>query len=209
MPARKRPDHRAQFRSAFTSATSGDLFMNRIVLAMLAVTTLAGCTAGEPATTTTAPAFSAADESAVRALVTEFANTWNRHDMNAMHELDTEDVEWINVVGHHWRGKASVYKGHTAIHKGMSAGTSASVESAIVRSIAPTVAVAVATMHFGASTDPLYSWMAEAKTRASFTTVKRDGVWKIVQFQNTAIDPQAENDDETKWDATGFPPPGH
>ncbi len=37
--------------------------------------------------------FDADDESAVRAVVFEFANTWNRHDMQAMHELDTEDVE--------------------------------------------------------------------------------------------------------------------
>jgi hypothetical protein len=39
--------------------------------------------------------------------------------------------------------------------------------------------------------------------------VKRDGIWKIAHFQNTVIDPKAENDDETKWDVTGFPPPGH
>jgi hypothetical protein len=84
-----------------------------------------------------------------------------------------------------------------------------SVESATVRSIAPAVAVAVATMHFGASTDPRFPWVLAAKTRGSFTMVKRDGVWKIAHFQNTLIDPKAENDDETKWDATGFPPPGH
>ena len=181
--------------------------MDRTILAMLAVIALSGCTTPDSAITKTPPAFSADDESAVRALVNEFANTWNRHDMKAMHELDTEDVEWINVVGHHWRGRATVYKGHTAIHKGMSAGTSMSVESATIRSIAPSVAVAVATMHFGVSTDPLYSWMAAAKTRGSFTMVKRDGIWKIAHFQNTVIDPKTENDDIPKWDATGFPPP--
>jgi uncharacterized protein (TIGR02246 family) len=128
--------------------------------------------------------------------------------MKAMHELDTEDVEWINVVGHYWRGKPTVYKGHVAIHKGLSATTSASVESATIRSITPTVAIAVATMHFSSPTDPRYSWMAAAKTRASFTMVKRDGIWKIAHFQNTVIDPKTENDDIPKWDATGFPPPG-
>jgi len=183
--------------------------MNGTVLAMLAVTVLSACTTQDSATTTTPPAFSAEDESAVRALVNEFANTWNRHDMNAMHELDTEDVEWINVVGHHWRGKGPVYKGHTAIHKGMSAKTSMSVEWATVHSIAPTVAVAVATMHFLPSLDPLYSWMPAAKTRGSFTMVKRDGMWKIAHFQNTVIDPKAENDDLPKFDAGGFPPLGH
>ncbi len=183
--------------------------MNRLVFALVALLALSGCSIRNSATTKTPPAFSAADESAVRALVNEFANTWTRHDMKAMHALDTEDVEWINVVGHYWRGKDSVYKGHVAIHKGMAAGTSASVESATVRSISPNVAIAVATMHFGPSPDPHFPWVTAAKTRASFTLVKRDGIWKIVHFQNTVIDPKAENDDETKWEATGFPPPGH
>jgi hypothetical protein len=80
--------------------------MNRTVLAMLAVIALSGCSTKDSEMTSTPPAFSADDESAVRALVNEFANTWNRHDMKAMHELDTEDVEWVNVVGNHWRGKA-------------------------------------------------------------------------------------------------------
>jgi uncharacterized protein (TIGR02246 family) len=183
--------------------------MNRIVLAMIAVSALSGFTTPASARMNTPAAFSAADESAVRALVNDFASTWTRHDMKAMHELDTDDVEWINVVGHHWRGKANVYKGHVAIHKGMCATTTASVESATIRSIAPNVAIAVATMHFGPSLDPHFSWVVANKTRASFTMVKRDGIWKIAHFQNTVIDPKAEDDDETKWDATGFPPPGH
>ena len=182
--------------------------MNRTVfLVMLAVTALSGCTTQTSEMTRTPPAFGTDDEAAVRALVNEFANTWNRHDMKAMHELDTEDVEWINVVGHHWRGKTTVYKGHVAIHKGMSATTSMSVESAIIRSIAPNVAVAVATMHFGPPHDPRYPQTTTTKTRGSFTMVKRDGIWKIAHFQNTVIDPKAENDDIPKWDATGFYPP--
>ena len=128
--------------------------MNRIVLAMIAVIVLLGFTTRDSASTSTPPVFSADDESAVRSLVNEFANTWNRHDMKAMHELDTEEVEWINVVGHYWRGKTTVYKGHVAIHKGMSATTNTSVESTSIRSIAPTVAVAVATLHFVPAPDP-------------------------------------------------------
>ena len=183
--------------------------MNRIILAMLAVIVLSGWTVRDSAMTNTPQGFTAEDESAVRALVNEFSNTWTRHDMKAMHELDTEDVEWVNVVGHYWRGKTTVYKGHAAIHKGMEATTTASVESATVRSIAPTVAIAVAVMHFVPAPNPHYPWLTPAKTRASFTMVKRDGIWKIAHFQNTLIDPKAENDDLPKFDVTGFPPPGH
>jgi uncharacterized protein (TIGR02246 family) len=180
--------------------------MNRTVLAMLAVIAVSGCTTKEPGMTSTPPAFSADDESAVRALVNEFANTWNRHDMKAMHELDTEDAEWVNVVGHHWRGKAVVFKGHDAIHKGMMANTSMSVEGVVIRSIAPTVAVAVATMHFGPSLDPRFPTAPASKTRGSFTMVKREGIWKIAHFQNTVINPVTEQNDPVTWDENGFPP---
>jgi uncharacterized protein (TIGR02246 family) len=186
-----------------------ELFMNRTALAILAVAVivLSGCTTRDSAMGNTPPALSADDESAVRGIVNEFANTWSRHDMKAMHELDTEDVEWVNVVGHYWRGKETVFKGHTAIHKGMEAKTNASVESATIRSIAPTVAIAVATMHFVPAPDPRDPGSTATKTRGSFTMVKRDGIWKIVHFQNTVIDPKAENVDLPKFADTGFPPP--
>ena len=134
--------------------------MNRVVFAAIAAIALSGFTTRDSASANTPPAFSADDESAVRSLVNEFANTWTRHDMKAMHELDTEDVEWINVVGHYWRGKATVYKGHVAIHKGMVATTSASVESATIRSITPTVAIAVATSILERRATPVFrGWL--------------------------------------------------
>ncbi len=183
--------------------------MIRIVLAMLAVTALSACGTRDSAMTSTPAAFSAEDESAVRALVDAFADTWNRHDMKAMHELNTDEVEWINVVGQQWRGNPTVVRGHTAIHKGMVAQVSMSVESSTIRSLAPNVAVVVAKMYFGASPDPRFPWVTGGKTRGSFTAVKTDGIWKIAHFQNTNIDPKAENEDVPSFDDVGFPPPGH
>jgi len=148
----------------------------------------------------------AADESAIRAVLSEFAHTWNRHDMKAMHDLVSEDVEWINVVGHHWRGKAAVYRGHDAIHRGMFANTDMSVASATIRFITRRVAVAVATMHFGPSTDPRWPTRPASKTRGSFTLLNLDGAWKIAHFQNTNVDPDAEDLDPVTWDENGFPP---
>jgi uncharacterized protein (TIGR02246 family) len=125
--------------------------------------------------------------------------------MEAMHDLDTEDAHWINVVGHHWPGRDAVYKGHAALHKGMFAKTGMSVDATTIRTIAPDVAVAVATMRFDASTDPRWPVLPPAKTRGSFTMVKRDGIWKIAHFQNTIIDPRAEDDDPITWDENGLP----
>ena len=186
--------------------------MNRIVLATLAVAAavLPGAAQQPPTSTTPPPVLSADDTAAVRGLVNDFADAWNRHDMKAMHDLDTDDVEWVNVVGQHWRGKDTVRRGHTAIHKGMEAKTSMSVESTSLHPIAPNVAVVVATLHFlRTPTDPLYTGTGDTKTRGSFTMVKRDGVWKIAQFQNTVVDPKAEHDDVPSFAETGFSPPGN
>jgi uncharacterized protein (TIGR02246 family) len=151
------------------------------------------------------PALASEDEKRVRAVVAEFANTWNRHDMKAMHELDTDDVEWINVVGNHWRGKATVYKGHDTIHRTIAAKSEMSVEETLIRAIAPGVAVAVATMKFSPAITPSGEVRA-AKTRGTFILVKSDSGWKIAHFQNTVIDPEAEKNDPVTWDSTGYLP---
>jgi len=180
--------------------------MKRIVLAVVAAIALSGFAIRDYAMTSTPPALSAEDESAVRALVNEFANTWNRHDMKAMHELDTEDVEWINVTGNDWRGKATVYKGHDTIHRTIFAKTRMSVEQTAIRPIAANVAVAVATMTFGPVITPTGQELAALKTRGSFTMAKREGIWKIAHFQNTTVDPEAEKNDPITWDESGFLP---
>jgi uncharacterized protein (TIGR02246 family) len=166
--------------------------MNRLALAMIAAMALSA--AGAPAAQSKAgsPALSAGDEKAVRALVDAFADSWNRHDMQAMHVIDTDDVEWINVKGHDWRGKETVCRGHAAFHKVLAAKVSMRVESAHIRSIAPDVAIAVATMHFS----PLLGETGTgSRSRGSFVAVKRDGVWKFVPFHNTVIDPALEHID--------------
>jgi uncharacterized protein (TIGR02246 family) len=186
--------------------------MKRIVLATLALAAavLSGVAQQTHTSTTPPPALSADDESAVRGLVNGFADAWNRHDMKAMHDLDTDDVEWVNVVGHYWRGKDTVRRGHTAIHKGMEAKTSMSVESTSIHPIAPDVAVVVATLHFFKKpTDPFFEGTGDTKTRGSFTMVKRDGIWKIAQFQNTVVNPKTEHDDLPSFADTGFPPPSN
>lgn len=164
-----------------------------------------GLASGAPSTRAPAP-LTADDESAVRGVVSEYANTWNRHDMKTMHELNTEDVEWVNVTANHWRGNPAVFKGHDTIHRTIFAKTTMNVEKTSVRGIAPDVAIAVATMKFGPVTIPSGQVLPELRTRGSFVLVRRDGIWKVAHFQNTTIDADAEKNDPITWDETGFLP---
>ena len=69
--------------------------------------------------------------------------------MDAMHAIDAEDVEWVNVTGNHWRGKANVRRGHTNLFKIFKdEKVNLKVDQVLVRLIAPSVAIAVTTMRF-------------------------------------------------------------
>ncbi len=178
------------------------------ITALVAIVLL-GCTQTEGSTMgtgTQAGALAPEDEASVRKVVSEFANTWNRHDMKAMHELNAEGVEWINITGNHWRGNATVYKGHETIHRTIFASTGMRVEEVEVRAISPEVAIAVATMMFGPVMTPSGQEIPELKTRGSFVLVNQGGEWKVVHFQNTSVDPEAERNDPITWDSTGYLP---
>jgi uncharacterized protein (TIGR02246 family) len=146
------------------------------------------------------------DDAAVRAGVAAYAETWNRHDMPAMHALNTEDVEWINVTGNHWRTNPVVYRGHDNIHRTIFAETRVRIDSVEVRGIVPGAALAVATMMFGPVITPSGAVLPELRTRGSFVFAHRGGTWKIVHFHNTSIDAEAEQHDPATWDVTGLPP---
>ena len=141
------------------------------------------------------PALTAADEAAARKVIAEFANSWNSHDMTAMHELNTDDVEWINVSGNHWRGNTDVRKGHDFIHRTIFAKTDMSIENTKVRPLTSDVAVVVATMKFGPHIAPSGEKVSELRTRATFVLLKRQGIWKATHFQNTILDPKADDID--------------
>jgi uncharacterized protein (TIGR02246 family) len=51
-------------------------------------------------------------DSKVRTVLDKWEAAWNAADMNAMWQLATDEVHWVNVVGQHWQGKAEVQKAH-------------------------------------------------------------------------------------------------
>jgi uncharacterized protein (TIGR02246 family) len=151
---------------------------------------------------------SADDESAIRSVASAFVDSWNRHDMAAMHQLNTDDVEWINITGNHWRGNDVVYKGHDTIHRTIFSKTNARIDDLLPRAIAPGAAIAVAAMAFGPALMPSGETVAEVKSRGSFVLVKRDTRWEIVHFHNTIMDAEAQLHDPVTWGASGYLPRG-
>jgi uncharacterized protein (TIGR02246 family) len=145
------------------------------------------------------------DEATVREVVAKFCDSWNKHDMAAMHALDTPDVQWVNVVGNDWRGLEEVHRGHANFHRVLAAENTCAVESVAVRAVKPDVAIAVIGFRFGGKAPD--GKKGDTLTRSSMVMLKGDGMWKIFHMQNTVINPDMQGPlDHLNFDEkTGLP----
>jgi len=92
--------------------------------------------------TSSASAVSAEDAAAIRAILDRQGDAWNRHDMDAFVADATPDVDWINVVGMHWKGRDTVRRAHAVLHTGMFAHSRLlPPEQSEMRQIAPNVVI--------------------------------------------------------------------
>jgi uncharacterized protein (TIGR02246 family) len=136
-------------------------------------------------------AVDASDETNIRAVATAYADAWNHHDMKTLAELFTDDAEWVNIVGMHWRSKANVIKAHDVFHRTIFQKMEIGVIDLEIRSIAPDVATAVIALRAGAFTTPDGKQQNETLDRLSLILVNRSGAWRIAHGHNTVVDPTA------------------
>ena len=78
--------------------------------AVLAVTT--GCAPPQKAS------YGASDTEALRDMAREMAESWNAHDMRRFAALFTDDADFVNVAGTHWKGRTQIEAAHARLHVG-------------------------------------------------------------------------------------------
>jgi uncharacterized protein (TIGR02246 family) len=138
---------------------------------------------------------SAEDDKAVRKVITGFEDGWNAHDMKAIAGLLREDVEWVNVVGMHWRGREAVMAATTAFHEVMFKNNRVVTDAVEARALGAGYAIAVATITVDSFTTPDGHVMPKAQNRETFVLVKGPEGWKIAHGHNTIVDANAAKND--------------
>lgn len=143
---------------------------------------------------------SAADASAIRAVIDRQADAWNRHDMNAFVADMTPDVDWVNIVGMHWEGQETVRRAHAVLHQGIFAHSRLlPPDSLELREIAPGVIVAVSISRIeGAGPRPSGEPYPDGGNILTLVFVKTDTGWRIAHGHNTPIDRKAAAHDPAK-----------
>jgi uncharacterized protein (TIGR02246 family) len=161
--------------------------MNRIKRCMVAMSLCVAMCAG--AQTSAVPAKDAAE---INAALAGMQSAWNAHDMKAFVSYMTDDVEWVNVVGMHWVGKAQVYKAHARLHETMFKGRSLKDATDVtMRRIAPDAVVVTSIVPADGFTDSQGRVFPANRNVLTETFVLRDGHWLVAEGHNTIIDEQA------------------
>lgn len=139
------------------------------------------------------------DTQAIQQTVTGLGEAWNTNDMNAYASFLTEDCDWINIVGMHWRGKAAVMKAHTVYLSTMFFGVRQETLESEISEITPGVALVVLTIRMGDFTTPDGRLEKDMHDRMSYVVVRQtDERWLVRAAHNTTIHPLAAKHDPTK-----------
>jgi uncharacterized protein (TIGR02246 family) len=126
-----------------------------------------------------------ADEQLIRGLAVQFERAWNSHDMNLLGAITTEDVDFINVAGLHWKGRAEVVKEHAERHKVRFKNSVWTTERVSIQMLAPEMALVYVDWQTRGDLDfDLKPWPPRTGI-FSWLVVKNAGSWKIRAVQNT------------------------
>jgi uncharacterized protein (TIGR02246 family) len=148
----------------------------------------------------TAPTSIAADDAAaIRAILDRQRDAWNKHDMEAFVADTMPDVDWINVVGMHWRGRETVRRAHAVVHKGLFANSRMLHSQSELRQIAPNVVIETHIDRIeGVGLRPDGKPYPDDGNLITMVFVKSGGAWRIAHAHNVHIDKQAAAYDPAK-----------
>jgi uncharacterized protein (TIGR02246 family) len=125
--------------------------------------------------------------SEVTEVVSAFADTWNRHDMDSFAALFAEDAEFVNVVGLWWKGRAQIKEAHEVTHSSMFRESRLTLLSTDVRFPLRELAIARSRWTLEGHTDPAGDPLP-MRTGILVNLLLSTGTgWSIVDSQNTDI----------------------
>ena len=122
------------------------------------------------------------DESAVRNVLAEYAVAWNRHDMAAFGRLFTENCDYVNIAGAHWKGVQEIVQRQAELFQNRLKSAVRTLTGAEVRFSTPDVALVHATWDVTGWSRPTGEAVPVLKEITTMEMVKTNGKWLITRF---------------------------
>ncbi|HSS98012.1 MAG TPA: SgcJ/EcaC family oxidoreductase [Terriglobales bacterium] len=122
----------------------------------------------------------------IEEILTELPECWNRHDIAGYISHFTEDVNFVNVLGGHNRGRAAVETELIAIHQTIFRNSRLKVVGHSIRFLAPEVAVVHIDWEMTGHENPLEKqWQGVREGIITAVFVVEGDAWRITAFHNT------------------------
>ena len=129
-----------------------------------------------------------ADQSAILAVINSYTHAWNQKAGKGFGDGFTEDADFVNVFGMHFKGKAEIEDRHLQILQTFLKGSSLKIMDTKVREAKPGVAIALVHWSLDGYCNPFCDKPSEVR-EGLFTHVfiKVNNEWKITASQNTRM----------------------
>ncbi len=131
-------------------------------------------------------------EEAIRQMIQQHAEVWNRHDMTAYAALFSDGADLMNIRGGWWQGRAQIEERMTALHKTLFRQSHLVPTEIEVRFLRENIAIAHVRWELTGILDRDGQTFPQAQntiTTWAMTQSGPDDKWQIEAFQNTEIAP--------------------
>jgi uncharacterized protein (TIGR02246 family) len=131
-------------------------------------------------------------QSEISLIIKALSDSWNSHDMAAYAAQFTEDADFVNVIGMHWKGRPEIEASHVQVHRTIFRNSKLKILDCSLRPLAPGVVLAHTRWEMTGHESPPGVRFSELRHGIiSSVFVEREGRWLIAAFQNTDIVPMS------------------
>jgi uncharacterized protein (TIGR02246 family) len=124
---------------------------------------------------------------AIKALMVQTTETFNRHDAKAWAQFCTPDAQLVTVRGESMKGIGEIEKGLATVFEARARRATLKTLDISVRFIRPDVALAHVTNEMSGLLSPEGQTLPSHRELSIRVLVKDQGVWRITAFHNTIL----------------------
>ena len=128
-----------------------------------------------------------AEEDAIKAVMVQTTDAFNRHDAKAWAGFCTPDAQLVTVRGESMKGAAEIEKGLAAIFETRGRRAALKMLDVAVRVIRPDVALVHLTSEMSGVTSTDGQQQPAHRELSIRVVVREAGVWRITAFHNTIV----------------------
>ena len=129
------------------------------------------------------------DEDAIKDVIVEMTEGFNRHDAEAATRMYEADADFVSVRGEVGIGRAAAEKGLRRIFQTRAKMAALKTEDVRIRFIRPDVALAYVLNELSGIVAPDGQNLPSHRELSLRVFVKDDGVWRVASFHNTMLNP--------------------